>query len=73
MTSDELIQLCCETGVYVSPIGDFFQGHIGDLEKLCRRVESANSEAACKIIYGLAESDNVAQRMVDAIRARGRE
>jgi len=28
-------------------------------------------EACCKIVYGQCESDNVAQRTVDAIRARG--
>jgi hypothetical protein len=28
-------------------------------------------EACCAIVYGLCESDNVAQRTVDAIRARG--
>ena len=31
----------------------------------------AEREACCKIVYGLCESDNVAQRTVDAIRARG--
>ena len=28
-------------------------------------------EACCAIVWGLCESDNVAQRTVDAIRARG--
>ena len=31
----------------------------------------AEREACCAIVYGLCESDNVAQRTVDAIRARG--
>jgi hypothetical protein len=31
----------------------------------------AEREACCAIVYGLCESDNVAQRIVDAIRARG--
>ena len=31
----------------------------------------AEREACCKIVYGLCESDNVAQRTVDAIRALG--
>ena len=30
-------------------------------------------EACCKIVHGQCESDNVAQRTVDAIRARGEE
>jgi len=29
-------------------------------------------ESCCAIVYGQCESDNVAQRTVDAIRARGR-
>ena len=31
----------------------------------------AEREACCEIVYGLCESDNVAQRTVDAIRKRG--
>ena len=34
-------------------------------------VAAAEREACCKIVYGQCESDNVAQRTVDAIRARG--
>lgn len=33
----------------------------------------AEREACCKIVHGQCESDNVAQRTVDAIRARGEE
>jgi hypothetical protein len=33
----------------------------------------AEREACCKIVYGLCESDNSAQRTVEAIRARGQE
>ena len=32
---------------------------------------AAEREECCKIVYGQCESDNVAQRTVDAIRARG--
>ena len=31
----------------------------------------AEREACCAIVYSLCESDNVAQRTVDAIKARG--
>ena len=36
-------------------------------------MEAAAKErkACCTIVYGLCESDNVAQRIVDAIKARG--
>ena len=34
-------------------------------------VAAAEREACCKIVHGQCESDNVAQRTVEAIRARG--
>ena len=37
-----------------------------------RAAVTAEREACCKIVYGQCESDNVAQRTVDAIRARGK-
>ena len=39
--------------------------------KFAALVAAAEREACCKIVYGQCESDNVAQRTVDAIRARG--
>jgi hypothetical protein len=36
-----------------------------------REGELSEREACCAIVWGLCESDNVAQRTVDAIRARG--
>lgn len=41
------------------------------LEKFAQLVAAAEREACCKIVYGQCESDNVAQRTVDAIRERG--
>ena len=35
-----------------------------------RDAVAAEREACCKIVHGQCESDNVAQRTVDAIRAR---
>ena len=43
----------------------------GELERFAALVAAQEREACCAIIYGLCESDNVAQRTVDAIRARG--
>ena len=42
-----------------------------ELEKFAALVAAQEREACCAIVYGLCESDNVAQRTVDAIRARG--
>lgn len=43
---------------------------LGEDEKL-EWAMKLEREACCVIVYGLCESDNVAQRIVDAIRARG--
>ena len=44
---------------------DFIRYHFAAL------VSAAEREACCEIVHGQCESDNVAQRTVDAIRARG--
>ena len=46
---------------------DFIRYHFAAL------VAAHEREACCKIVYGLCESDNSAQRTVEAIRARGEE
>jgi hypothetical protein len=46
---------------------DFIRYHFAKL------VAAHEREACCKIVHGQCESDNVAQRTVDAIRARGQE
>lgn len=40
---------------------------------LAKAVRKAAMEEACSIVYGQCESDNVAQRTVDAIRAAAGE
>ena len=49
---------------------DFLRYHC-PLDRFVALVAAAEREACCKIVYGQCESDNVAQRTVDAIRARG--
>jgi hypothetical protein len=39
---------------------------------MCKKMVADEREACCSIVWGLCGSDNVAQRTVDAIRARGR-
>ena len=56
-----------------------YPGHVGQLdpwtitllERFAALVAAAEREACCKIVHGQCESDNVAQRTVNAIRARG--
>ena len=58
-----------------------YPGHAGQLdpwtitllERFAALVAAAERGACCNIVYGLCESDNVAQRTVNAIRARGQE
>ena len=53
---------------------DIDQGDLCDVHYWQDQTQKARAderEACCSIVYGLCESDNVAQRTVDAIRARG--
>ena len=50
--------------VYIGP-------NTHSLERFAELVAAAEREACCSIVYGQCGSDNVAQRTVDAIRARG--
>lgn len=42
-----------------------------ETERLAVLIAAAEREAICSIVYGHCGSDNDAQRIVDAIRARG--
>ena len=42
------------------------------IERFAALVAAHEREACCSIVHGQCESDNVAQRTVDAIRARGK-
>ena len=53
---------------YATGHGDTIEDLLTELEW---QVAECEREACCKIVYGLCESDNSAQRTVDAIRARG--
>ena len=65
-----IIDLTKEAGIV--QFGDGFIDITKDeLDKFAALVAAQEREACCAIVYGLCESDNVAQRTVDAIRARG--
>ena len=40
------------------------------IERVVNQAEAQERERCCKIVYGMAGSDNVAQRTVDAIRGK---
>ena len=52
---------------------DFRLLQIETIERFAALVAAAEREACCKIVHGQCESDNVAQRTVEVIRARGQE
>jgi hypothetical protein len=45
--------------------------NLPQLERFAELVRADERNACCAIVYGQCESDNLAQRTVDAIRARG--
>ena len=71
MNRDDIIRMAQEAGAFFD--GDFSVYDMPEhcFEKFAALVAAAEREACCKIVYGLCESDNSAQRTVEAIRARG--
>ena len=74
MNRDDIRRMAKEAGIYMGghPMNPL-NVYLGDLERFAALVAAAEREACCKIVYGLCESDNVAQRTVEVIRARGQE
>jgi hypothetical protein len=71
MNRDDIIRMAQEAGAFFD--GDFSVYDMPEhcFEKFAALVAAHEREACCKIVYGLCESDNSAQRTVEAIRARG--
>ena len=70
MNSDEIIRLAKEVGYPLVSIGGY--PYIPPLlAVLLEAAVEAERDAICPIVYGRCGSDNDAQRIVDAIRARG--
>ena len=71
MTKDEVIALARECDcLHVNLTGDFSKA-VERLTRFAALVVANEREACCAIVAGQCGSDNVAQRTVDAIRARG--
>ena len=71
MTREDVIRMAREADILVPNYYDEPGATLHQLERFAALVAAHEREACCKIVYGLCESDNVAQRTVDAIRARG--
>jgi hypothetical protein len=75
MTREDIIRWAREVEDYADTIYEKGEYHPGWLEVRDQRfaalVAAAEREACAKIVYGLCVSDNNAQEIVNAIRARG--
>ena len=70
MTRDDIIRMAREAGVHHINLDD---DYVEEFVAFAQLVAAAEREACCSIVYGQCGSDNVAQRTVDAIRARGKQ
>ena len=71
MTDEEFRALVLEA-FKLQPTGDYhYPLAPNQLRHLVARAVEAEREAICPIVYGLCISDNNAQEIVNAIRARG--
>ena len=71
MTRDDIIRMARECGILMR--SHETQVEPTKLERFAALVAAHEREACCSIVHGQCESDNVAQRTVDAIRARGQK
>ena len=75
MTREDIIRWAREVEDYADTIYQKGEYHPGWLEvfnvRFAALVAEAEREACAKIVYGLCVSDNNAQEIVNAIRARG--
>jgi hypothetical protein len=77
MTREDIIRMAREAGICIanSILLPAPNGEVEALERFAALVaeaeRAAEREAICPIVYGLCISDNNAQEIVNAIRARG--
>jgi hypothetical protein len=67
---DDIIRMAVECQLVTTTNRDGI--YMEALERFAELVAAAEREACCAIVYGQCDSDNVAQRTVNAIRARGK-
>ena len=73
MNREDIIRMMrsvCDTDKVDAWPNEFWTVTQDELERFAALVAAHEREACCKIVHGQCESDNVAQRTVDAIRAR---
>ena len=73
MTRDEIVKMAreaCDPDTVDAWKNGFWTLTQEELERFAALVAAAERDAICPIVYGRCGSDNDAQRIVDAIRAR---
>jgi hypothetical protein len=71
MTREDIIRMAREAGFPDYAMGLASEDAWQKTERFAALVAEAEREAICPIVYGLCVSDNNAQEIVNAIRARG--
>jgi hypothetical protein len=71
MSRDDIIRIAVQCHLVTTANRDGV--YMDALERFAALVAEAERDAICPIVYGRCGSDNDAQRIVDAIRARGGE
>ena len=68
MTQDEIIEMAKQAGIcsWLKPPEDVKER----LETFAKLVAAKEQDRCCSIVFAQCESDNVAQRTVDAIRGK---
>jgi len=67
MTQDEIIEMAREADWPDSLVAPIIMAKLSDFAKL---VAAKEQDRCCAIVFAQCESDNVAQRTVDAIRGK---
>jgi hypothetical protein len=66
MTQDEISELARKAGLF----GKFMYEHKDEIEAFAKLIVAKEQDRCCAIVFAQCESDNVAQRTVDAIRGK---
>ena len=66
MTQDEVIEMARKAGIRDCTCS----GEFGCLKAFAKLITGKEQDRCCSIVFAQCESDNVAQRTVDAIRGK---
>jgi len=66
MTRDEIVKIAWDVGLFMR--SHQHQDEPTKIEQFAKRVAAHERERCCAIVFGMAGSDNVAQRTVEKIR-----